>query len=50
MIEQLLEILKDNNIDPNRKLLTGVTTYEFLEAAVIGALDELEGYAEDLLN
>ena len=42
MREQIVQILKDQGMDPSAKLDTGATAYEFLEAAILGALDEIE--------
>lgn len=40
--EAINQILENNGIDPDLRLPTGASAFDFLEAAVIGALDELE--------
>lgn len=45
MTDTILAILKENSIDPEQKVGGGdQTTFEFLEAAILGALDDIEEY------
>ena len=47
MREEILKILKENDIDPDSILETEngeQTAYQYLEARVYGALDEIEDF------
>lgn len=42
MHKSVYDILDENSIDPNAQLTNGSTAFDYLESAILGALDEID--------